>query len=40
MAAFVKVPETTVNKDDLAPRDKDKVWFSREVLAMERVTIA
>ena len=40
MAAFVRVPETTVDKDDLAARDEDKVWFSREVLAMKRVTIA
>jgi len=40
MPAFVQVPETTVNKDDFASRNKDKIWLSWKVLAMERVTIA
>lgn len=40
MAAFVQVPETTVNEDDFASRDKDKVWLPWKVLAMKRIAIA
>jgi hypothetical protein len=39
VATLVQVPETTVNKDDFAPRDKDQVWLSGKVGAMERVAI-
>lgn len=40
MAAFVQVPEATVNKDDSASRDEDKIWLTWEILAMERVSVA
>lgn len=40
MATFVHVPETTMNKDYFASRDKDKVWLSWKALTMERITIA
>src|SRR6185295_19197203 len=39
MPTFMKVPETTVNKNYFASRKKDKVRLSWEVLVMERVTI-
>jgi hypothetical protein len=31
MSALVHVPKTTVNKDDLASGDKDKIWLSWKV---------
>ena len=40
MAALVQVPKTTVNKDDFASRDKDEIWLSGKIFAMERVAIA
>lgn len=40
MPAFMQVPEAAVNKNDFVSRNKDKIWSSWKVLAMERVTIA
>jgi hypothetical protein len=33
------MPETTVNKDYFAARDKDKVWLSWKIFAVECVAI-
>lgn len=33
------VPETSVDKDDFAPRREHDVWTSRQITALERVAV-